>query len=330
MASNAKYYTTTGNVQQTPIIVQGRPYNDNNKSNKTGDNQSVHFSKPFVSPFTNNNGRAHVQQNGYRDVLWAVLFYIQFVVIIGLAIAYIPQMQQIVQSQLEDNANNGYDDGSYRKSFRMLKTMMRRHLENGDYDEEDYDDEVNIFINIFPYYGIAFVGSILLIVLSMSLMFNCAEILIKISLILNILMSLAAAIGSLLIASIELVLLWSFATVVTLYYTCCVWKRIPFAAANLTTAVTAVQANIGLVFYSFISVLLVFAWAILWVTTFFAVTTVLGSESCDEYGQCSNTINGVAWFFLLVSFYWTAGVITNVVYVFLSIVYISVTILIFF
>ena len=322
MASSGVYYNVGNGVQATPIVVQGHPYTSNDHKNMnqtTKDPQTVSFSKAsIVSPFANNNKRAHAQQNGYRDVFWAVLFYLQLLAIVGLAVVYIPQMQQILQNEGDEQQQNEAYQGSQRKSMRILNRMRRSLEEGGDddnTDDEDYNDEVNALVSYFPYCGIAFVSSIILIALSMSFMMSCAECLIKTAMILNLMIMVASAVGSLLSGMIELVILSSVMAVMTLFYTCCVWNRIPFAAANLTTAVTAVRANIGLLFHAFMSVIFVFAWFLLWVPTVLAVTTVFGNESCDENGKCSTTLNGLVLFFLLLSHHWTVGVITNVVYV---------------
>ena len=329
MASTGAYYHV-GNTGE-PIIVQGQPYHG--QTNKK-DSQTVKFSnsttnKPMISPFAKSTNRAYEQQSGYRDVFWAILFYAQLLAIAGLAVVYIPQMQEIL---LEAEDNSGEEQQAYQgsvytnhnndnngKSMRFLNRMMRRHLEeeaDGENGDEDYNDEVNALVAFLPYcFGISFVSSAIFIAVTMSLMMTCAECLIKTAMILNVLITVALAITSLLSGMVETILLSSVVAVVTLFYTCSVWNRIPFAAANLTTAVTAVRANIGLLFHAFMSVVFVFGWLLLWIPTLMAVATVFGNESCDENGTCSANLNGIVLFFLLLSFHWTAGVITNVVYV---------------
>jgi hypothetical protein len=317
MASSSVYYNVGNNGSAAPIVVQGYPYASKTKK----ESQTVSFSNALIlSPFANTNKRAHEQQNGYRDVFWAVLFYVQLIVIVGLAVVYIPQMKEILLTETDEEQAQQNEAYQGRKSVRILHPIIRRRNleEGGDGDnteDEDYNDEVNALVSYFPYCGIAFVSSIIFTTLSMSFMMSCAECLIKTAMILNVLITFASAIGSLLSGMVELVILSSVMAVVTLFYTCCVWKRIPFAAANLTTAVTAVRANIGLLFHAFMSVVLVFAWFLLWLPTVLAVTTVFGNESCDENGECSTTLNGLVLFFLVLSQHWTVGVITNVVYV---------------
>lgn len=83
---------------------------------------------------------------------------------------------------------------------------------------------------------------------------------------------------------------------------CCyakfVWVRIPFAAANLKTALTAVRANLGLVIVSYTFMAIGFGYTILWMTT------------ANVY---MNTVPASA-FFLFLSYYWTQQVLSNTVH----------------
>jgi len=85
---------------------------------------------------------------------------------------------------------------------------------------------------------------------------------------------------------------------------CCyaymVWSRIPFAAANLTTALTAVRSNLGTAVVAYIFLGLAMGWTMWW--------GVVASGMMDAYG------NGVLYLFL-VSYYWTHQVLQNTVHV---------------
>jgi Plasma-membrane choline transporter len=99
---------------------------------------------------------------------------------------------------------------------------------------------------------------------------------------------------------------------VSAWYAYCVWDRIPFAASNLVTSVTAVRSNIGLAMYAYISLLLVFGWSILW--TIGAGSTLFIVSGCDSAnGICENDTNMILLFLFFLSFYWTVQVIMNVV-----------------
>jgi hypothetical protein len=79
-----------------------------------------------------------------------------------------------------------------------------------------------------------------------------------------------------------------------------VWSRIPFAAANLVTALTAVRQNMGVSVLAYGFLTLAFAWSLLW---FMGVGSAL-------------TGNQVAVVFLcFVSYYWVHQVLQNTVHV---------------
>jgi hypothetical protein len=50
-----------------------------------------------------------------------------------------------------------------------------------------------------------------------------------------------------------------------------VWPRIPFAAVNMTTAIAAIKANFGVVFFAFVFPILGIFWTVIWVVAFSGV-----------------------------------------------------------
>lgn len=78
------------------------------------------------------------------------------------------------------------------------------------------------------------------------------------------------------------------------------WKRIPFAAANLKTALLAVKANLGLFAVALIVSAIAMGWSTLW---FLGFGTALQTESL------------VVVFLLFLSYYWTHEVLRNTVHV---------------
>lgn len=85
---------------------------------------------------------------------------------------------------------------------------------------------------------------------------------------------------------------------------CCyayfVWSRIPFAAANLNTALIGVKSNLGVAAVAYVFLFLGFGWAIWW--------SIVAGNMMGNYGS------GVAFLFLL-SYYWTQQVLSNTVHV---------------
>lgn len=81
---------------------------------------------------------------------------------------------------------------------------------------------------------------------------------------------------------------------------CCyayyVWRRIPFAAANMNTALTAVRSNLGLGVVAYFVLAITFGWMVWWSLT--------ASTMMNAYGS------GVTFLFFL-SYYWTHQVLQN-------------------
>jgi hypothetical protein len=88
--------------------------------------------------------------------------------------------------------------------------------------------------------------------------------------------------------------------VIGICYAGAVWVRIPFAAANLNTALTAVKANMGLTVIAYLVMFLGLGWSILWFT---------------GLGGALSSSNGGLLFLLFLSYYWTNQVLNNIVHV---------------
>ena len=89
--------------------------------------------------------------------------------------------------------------------------------------------------------------------------------------------------------------------VVALWYTIAVWKRIPFATANLITANTAVRANLGVALYGVGFGLIGVLWTICWTVAYAGVSHA--TTSCDENNVCSDTNVGILILLFLAFFF---------------------------
>jgi len=101
--------------------------------------------------------------------------------------------------------------------------------------------------------------------------------------------------------------------VISACYTWAVWSRIPFAATNLVTASSAIQANMGLTFFAYGAIFANGLWLVFWSAATFSTLFVVGG--CNAAGECQNEINSFYTFLFFLSLYWTIQVIKNVVHV---------------
>jgi hypothetical protein len=241
-----------------------------------------------------------------RDVIWGILFYAHLGVMAYLAARYAPQA---VNGAVESYAQA---TGGGRRTLDVRGSVFRFLQDDGE--DGEGSDELSIdpqaLLVILSLAGV--LGSVLSS-LAMTVMMTFAEGLIKIALWFNILIFAFMALVSLITGAIGGVLMGLAFCAISAYYAWNVWNRIPFAASNLVTAVTAVRANIGLAFYAYLSLVLLFGWSIWWTVS--SVSTLMVVSECDGDGECAKEISGLLVFLFFISYYWTIQVITNVVYV---------------
>eukprot|EP00525_Craspedostauros_australis_P010433 CAMPEP_0198134358 /NCGR_PEP_ID=MMETSP1442-20131203/60035_1 /TAXON_ID= /ORGANISM="Craspedostauros australis, Strain CCMP3328" /LENGTH=552 /DNA_ID=CAMNT_0043795501 /DNA_START=15 /DNA_END=1675 /DNA_ORIENTATION=+ len=97
-------------------------------------------------------------------------------------------------------------------------------------------------------------------------------------------------------------------------YAYSVWHRIPFAAANLTTGLEAVQTNAGVCMIAYGVSFAANLWVLIWALAFVGVS--FKETKCDaSTGTCDSDMDPISIFLLIFSHYWTSQVLKNVVHV---------------
>lgn len=266
----------------------------------------------------------------YRDAFWALLFYIHLVTIAIAGATYTPQMMKDVAEnyyegdygggdrRLVNSEGTGNSDSTHVIRHLASKTvaLFPRILKQEEESENKYgeDNELNMdfdsnmaMIIICLTVVLGFVISSL----SMGLLISFGEGLIKCALFFNIAMPLVVAIIGVVGGSPGVVFMSLLFSTFAAYYAWRVWPRIPFAAANLATAVSAVRANIGLTIYAYISIFMLLLWSFIWSLS--TMSTLYVTSGCNADGECDNELSGFLVFAFLLSYYWTSQVISNVV-----------------
>jgi hypothetical protein len=253
------------------------------------------------------------QPNNCKDVLWAILFYAHLGVMAFATIYYAPIMAQDVAADLAG--------GAYRR-LAGIASSASRYLEEdeqaqGNAEEAQVEDATVDFdldmTTIVVILAIAGLAGLVISTGAMSLMMIFPRALIKASLFFNLICMGTMAILAIVSGAIPVAFMAGIMFVVNLWYTFAVWSRIPFAAANLVTAISAVKSNMGLTFFAYNNLLVTFLWSIWWSIGFVAASYVI--SQCNPEGYCEGEMNGFLVFLFLVSFFWTAQVIKNVVHV---------------
>lgn len=168
-------------------------------------------------------------------------------------------------------------------------------FDNGQNGDASYD-----YTGVVYCVSVCGVFALGLSTLALGFMMKFSRQLVKMALFFSIGLSLAVGIMGLLSGQI----LMGVMGLVSFAFGCCyayfVWGRIPFAAANLNTALSAVKANMGLAVVAYFFLFVAFGWSIWW--------------SVAAGGAMNGVGSGIVFLFL-VSYYWTHQVIQNTVHV---------------
>lgn len=138
------------------------------------------------------------------------------------------------------------------------------------------------------------------------------SILIKVSLILNLIYSITMTVLGFIYGSVAFGILGIIIFFLTTCYTYYVWSQIPFATANLITATTAVKSNSGIILVAYFLCILAAGWSILWVTAVAGISDKLLTCSLDSSGTEYCYIKGSQYgylFLLFISYFFTHQVI---------------------
>mmetsp|Transcript_36165 Transcript_36165/g.79151 ORF Transcript_36165/g.79151 Transcript_36165/m.79151 type:complete len:505 (+) Transcript_36165:52-1566(+) len=158
----------------------------------------------------------------------------------------------------------------------------------------------------YDYTGVAFavcvcgVFALGMSTLALGFMMKFSHQLVKAALFFSIGLSLAVGIMGLLSGQVLMGVMGLVSFALGCCYAYFVWGRIPFAAANLNTALSAVKANMGLAGVAYFFLFVALGWSVWW--------SVAAGGAMNDMGS------GILFLFL-VSYYWTHQVIQNTVHV---------------
>lgn len=213
--------------------------------------------------YTDSNPKGEVQPKQFNDVGFAIAFLAHIVFVIGFMV--------FVPASAANNNNEGGEDMS----------------------DVDYTGAISLM-------GTCAVFGVFLTTFMLSFMMKFAKQLVKIALIFSIGMSGVLALLGLMFGQILMACLGLLQFAVGICYAYYVWSRIPFAAANLNTSLTAVRSNMGLTLIAYFCAALAMVWTVRWM--------ISANVAFAYFGEG-------AMFFLFLSFYWVHQVIQNTVHV---------------
>jgi len=256
--------------------------------------------------------RGETQDPEYRDVWFGIIFWIQLSVLVGLAVLYIVGIIPVHLPDLVDD-----DD---------LAAAAGRFLLVGEDNEDEGYEGAGPNGSAFAFAAVStLVVAPGLTVLVFGFLARNASSLIRLSLYTSIGTNVLLAVLCLLTGVLPAAFFFIFVAIVTMWYAKIIWRRIPYAAANLKTAVTSIRSQLGVAFLGLASVPVVVVFWILWIFTFTmtlstdfmqsqtTTTTVTQSDGTTEEVEVYTGVYYLVVVTFLLSLFWSLQVMTNIV-----------------
>jgi hypothetical protein len=337
--------------ETTPLVAvysQSGSRRSNSDNMRDGDNGTGLSSNETDAMRNEEEDEKIGNQSGpvFRDLVFAVLFYIQLIGMLYAGIVYSPQ---------------GYENIDKVMNYTFIREQIE--LQSDDMTPEDWQQfdtfvsQVSDYISVYPIriflwtllpgalFAFFFAHFIIMFVVP-----RFSTVLVKLSLLLPVPLLLAfilfwiiasPTIGSLLIAGLL--------GIVVVYYVRLVWPMIPFAAVNLKVATIGINANMGTHLWAFFSCEVSVIWVLFWLYATFGIMSYLDdqcaatnstSSSTDKSGgdalgdpitrllgttssnediiYAEDCGQGGIFFLLLLSGYWTSKVLTVSTYLMMT------------
>jgi hypothetical protein len=233
--------------------------------------------------------RAEAQQPEYRDAAFAIAFVFHIVVVLFLAFGW--GVSALSHSNEDPTATTANDH-------------------NDDMDESSVSLTGLLWLCF-----LTSLASIAISAVSLQIMTHHAETLIQSSLIASCCFMGLLVVAFFLEGLTWMAIFWLVMLVVTAWYSYLVWPRIPAAAANLRTALSAIETNAGICVVAYGMAFVANLWVVVWCL---ALVGVNFKESSCTNGVCQNQMNAFSIVLLLLSYHWTSQVIKNVLHVTVS------------
>jgi hypothetical protein len=236
----------------------------------------LHDSTPTQGEATPGFAVGEHQEPKCRDGFFAILWYAQMVIVLTIALTWGRSALKLGEDYYVDVAAN--------------------------------DDAHLIFIiSLFAALGASVISSVCL-----GVMWQFSTYLVQLSLLFSIVNALIVAILSFCAGSVVGGMCGLLFFGLSVCYAFMVWRRIPFAAANLETAIHAVKSNYGIVLVAFLIVGLAVIWTCTWTLALIGVYTKTAHCTMDmDSGAmvCQSDPNSFYIFLLLISYFWTHQVL---------------------
>mgnify|MGYP000207817933 CR=1 FL=1 len=265
------------------------------RNSSTGGRPKTHMRQHSVNLYMN-KFKGEKQSRSYKDVLFAVLFVLQLVMMCVVGLKFGPE------ALVETAEDLGPGEGLLDDDGQMSEEPSGVEGADGEEDETIILAYQNIIKMAYTCGAFAIIVS----ALALAFMMAMSRRLVYVALVLSIGVSFAwGTIGIGISPKSFVPITGIIALMLTVGYMFVVWDRIPFASANLTTALTGVRDNLGLVGVAFFFQFLALVCSIYYSFTFVGLHDAMNNGQVVASDHVEITVDVL----LLVSYYWTFQVL---------------------
>lgn len=283
---------------EEPFGSESDPFLQSTMGGKKNSRPKTHMRQNSVNLYMK-SATGKKQPRSCKDVLYAILFVLQLVAVLAVGLKFGPEA--LVATEEELGPSEGMEDDT-----------MLEQLVDGTGGAAQDEKVVLAYWNIIKMACTC--GAFAMIVSAMALAFMMAmsRRLVYVALVLSIGVSFAwGTIGIGISPNSFVPVSGIIALMLTVGYMFVVWDRIPFASANLTTALTGVRENLGLVGVAFFFQFLALVASIYYSFTFVGLHDAMYNGNL----MISDNLKLAVDVLLFVSYYWTYQVLRHIVMV---------------
>jgi len=288
---------------EEPFGSETDPFLQNTMGGKKSSRPKTHMRQNSVNLFMKST-KGVKQPRSCKDVLYAALFILQLVAVLVVGLKFGPEA--LVESEEELGPSEGMLDDT-----DVLEPLINGTI-NGTGGAPRDAKVVLAYWNIIKMACTCGAFSMIISVMALAFMMAMSRRLVYVALVLSIGVSFAwGTIGIGISPNSFVPVSGIIALMLTVGYMFVVWDRIPFASANLTTALTGVRDNLGLVGVAFFFQFLALVASIYYSFTF------VGLHDAMYNGQLvvSDDWKIAGGVLLFISYYWTYQVLRHIVMV---------------
>ncbi|CAB9514801.1 Protein PNS1 [Seminavis robusta] len=244
----------------------------------------------------------------YRDVPFAILFWVQLIVVLTLGFTIAPK-------------------GYAMMDFEKIKAEIEKDPDTSASDIQDFETFVAFaatYLSVYPariitylLYPTTLVAFSMALFIVTTIIRPCSHFMVTLCLI-GWFVDACILMGMMVISNpspVSLMLAVGVLSVVA-YYIRAAWRLIPYSAVNLRVSLQGVQSNCAIYIVALGLAEIGFLWVFFWFYVVCGTMLYIGQTQCPDMSTEDDCdAQGPAFFFLFVSLLWTSQVINNLIQV---------------